>query len=598
MVEFEKLKVTPWQLGLWLEWVREPESTAYNMAFNFKLIGPLNLSIFEQALQILVSRHAAFGTYFIEENEQPMQIIQSNIKLQLDIIDLSIKKLEEYQINQLLNKLNNRIFNLNILPLFNFSIIKISNKEHYFCSNVHHILTDGLSMSVFFKELSKVYDSIINNNIFQFSKIKVNIHDILNRRVEYHQSAQFKEDLVFWRKYLQEADFNIDFPGYASKKKYLDAITLYFSFPKEMKQLLKNIASSEKTTLFIVLMACFDILLYRYTMQEEVIINYAANVRNKEENNIFGYYINPAFSRAKFKKNFTFIDVINNLKKEREEVKNHRKLPIVDLMSASTKNFSDIPKLSNVVFSLSYFCFGNNDLKLFDVSVVGLKTKIVNTQNDLSLYYDEMDEEIIFKLWCSNYKFNYKFLKKFSEHFKILVKQLIKKPRAQISEISFLSKYEKNKLIVEWNKNNKDYPRHKTIHQLFEDQVEKTPKNIAVVYKTTQLTYQKLNQKSNQLAHYLQKNFAIKSDDLIVLNLDRSEKMLIAILAVLKSGAAYVPMDPDYPIERMKHILSDTKAKIVLTNEIYENKIATIIEENHLSIRIELIEGGKKNRNC
>ena len=397
---------------------------------------------------------------------------------------------------------------------------------------------------------------------------------------------------IFWRNQLSEIEpVNLDFLRLndntdSSHRKELSIQELCgireikFSFDQEILEKLNHLRKKYLFTPYIYGLSIHAFLLYRYTRQEKFGISYPIGIKEKVSF-INGAHININIIPYDFSKINNILDIIEQTTQFFKSIKNqevnHSYLPIYNIIQDS---HSGILECVFAQTNLKATTFNFNDVKItIDNS------SNVDLVNELAFEQEVNDKNINFKV---KYKFKTinplllnNFVNCYQQLFIEILEELLevndKKYLTSINNYKLLSQEQYQQIVYEWNRTEKEYPRDKTIHQLFEEQVERTPDNIAVVYEQTKLTYKELNERANQLAHYLKQNYNIKPDTLVALCLDRSEHMLISILAVLKSGGAYVPMDPSYPNERIEYILGDTRTTVVVTNEIYEPRLKGLI---------------------
>ena len=372
---------------------------------------------------------------------------------------------------------------------------------------------------------------------------------------------------------------------------------VYFNIDAVISQQLRETAKKHGVSLYSVLLAGFNLLLHSYSNQNDIVIGTPiANRHHEQLEDLIGFFVNSLALRSQISPEQTVGDYIEIVGRDIIEAQLHQDLPFEKLVDElmTAKDPSRHP-LFQVMFGIQSFGRVHPESNhLTPFTFYDLKIEDTAAKFDLSLFIDDSQEALRGTLNYAVGLFNPETVKELISTYLHLLEQLSDESKT-IKQLSYLSPADYKKIIRDWNQTEKAYLEHKTIHQLFEEQVNRTPNHIAVVYEDTQLTYSELNQRANQLAHYLRQSYAIQGDDLIALCLDRSEQMLIAILAVLKSGAAYVPMDPGYPEERVVHILRDTQAKVVLANMVYADKLSQLINDNRLSTTIEIIDHVEKH---
>ena len=457
---------------------------------------------------------------------------------------------------------------------------------------MHHIISDGNLVVSLVNELSNNYNSLIKKQ-----KPLINLTD------KTFTEAVAKEQLLLTRDYLESAkNFWLDFisalplnVGMPIKsglsKEELDKKSgnkqgecIYFDLSPEYTHSLKEYAKEHKATLFIVLASLYGVILSKYSNQERILLSYPINMRPLGYTNVSGSFVNNIPLKIELDKISTIEELIQNLVMQRKSVR--------DFQGYSLTYIINDQKLYNKQDLDSYFniSFTQTSLNSIPLQLEGLITKAIdigwssNVINDFGLQYDSTGSDSIkFKLEYRKTLYDLSMIEGFIQSFLSIINSLIqsKGQELNIKTYCVLDKTNYEKVVYNWNNTFVEYQNDKTIHELFEEQVNKTPDNIALVFEDIKLTYNELNIRSNKLAHYLRSNYEIRGDDLIALCLNRSEYMIISIIATLKSGAAYVPIDPHYPKDRIKYILSDTKAKVILASVESKKILTEIINENN-----------------
>ena len=334
------------------------------------------------------------------------------------------------------------------------------------------------------------------------------------------------------------------------------------------------------------LLAAFQVLLYRYTGQQDIVVGTPiANRHYKEIEGLIGFFVNTLALRTTFEGNESFIDVLAKVKETTLQAYQHQDVPfeqLVDHLNISRE------LNRNPVFQVA-FNFQNtsqeNSLALKQLRLEPFYSSYPIAKFDLSLNVFEGKEGLGVGIEYAIDLFEKDMIEKMATHFKELIKDILANPHREIKEYTILTPQEKHQLLIEWNDTKADYPEGKSIHQLFEEQVAKAPNNIAVVYEDQELSYQELNERANQLAHYL-RALGVGPDTLVAIAMDRSLEMMIGLLGILKAGGAYVPLDPSYPQERLQFMLEDTKAPILIT-QAHLNESFGVYSGTTLNLQLE-----------
>lgn len=577
------------QQRLWFIEEYEEGSNAYNIPILYQIPPNINLDGLKYALQNIIKRHEVLRST-INELEQThynaTQIVhEAELEIQEEILT---QKITEVKFNTIIKKEIQQPFDLRHKYPIRIKIYKkklsikndITHKEERFLLvNMHHIASDGWSIEIFEKELFEFYCAFIEKRSVNLPLLEIQYKDyaVWQRSYLANDSIVLKEQLAYWKKKLmgyRELDLTLDYSR-PTHKDYSGA-NMFFYIPVTLSTKLRELTKLKGTTLHTILLSIFNILLSKYTNQEEIVIGSPiANRHHQQTENLIGFFVNTQVHRTVIKKNQTFANLLKETHKNQIEAQLHQDIPFEKLIDELKveREVSRHP-IFQVMFGVQSFGASSDNNNIL------VRTNLANNYRvakfDLTLMLDDKLETIRGNFNYATSLFKNSTIKCFEKYYIHLIKQLLDEPNKIIKDISLLTQDEFHKIVYAWNKTTKKYP-DSNIQQLFEEQVARTPDNVAIVYENIKLTYQELNIRSNQLAHYLRKAYKIKGNDLIALFLDRSEDMIIAILAVLKSGAAYVPMDPSYPDERISYILKNTQTKIILTNEAYQNKLKNII---------------------
>ena len=435
---------------------------------------------------------------------------------------------------------------------------------------MHHIISDGWSMEVLIKDVLSYYETYKNNTPSTLKELRIQYKDYSAWALAQLKESSFKDHRAYWLNSLSGELPLLDLPSSKQRPRIMtrneQGLSAYIDRITTGK--IKKYSLEKGGSLFMGLLAAWNILMYYYTSQKDIIIGTPIAGRDHADlEDQIGFYVNTLALRNEIDPEESFSEFFSRIKQNTlqafshqifpfdrlvEELDLHRdtsRSPIFDVMLALQNNEEHIEGVELKNEQLSQIIDRDSNRSAFDIRVV------VNETGDyLSLLVDYNSDV-----------YEREMMKGLINHYKQLLNLLFENPEEKISQINYLSQAETHKLLVTFNDKKVEYPKDKTIVNLFEEQVAKTPDNIAVVFEGKELSYKQLNELSNQLADYLQKNYAIKPDDLVGIQLDRSEWMVISILGVLKSGGAYVPIDPEYPYSRKEYIVKDSSLKLLIT---------------------------------
>jgi len=560
------------QQQLWFLQHLHPNSPAYNIPLTSHLSGQLNIPALEQSLGQLIRQHESLRTSFKLINQQPSQHIQPFTDYQLPVIDSTL-----VEANQQITEDAIQPFDLTSGPLFRARLFRLSPTDYILYFNFHHIIFDGWSMTRFSQSLSAWYSRYSQpdtNEVTPPSEASIQYADFAVWERDYLKTAG-QASVQYWQEKLAGELPTLQLPTDHSRSatQNLEGDTYQFTLSQPLTASLKQLSQTHNVTLFVTLLTAFKTLLYRYTSQPDVVVGVpSANRSRTELEPLIGFFVNSIVYRTDVAGNPTFLELLERVREVTVEAQTHQEIPfnkVVEMVQPE-RNLSQQP-LFQVMFVLQppggeYA----NTLTLPNVTATTLEIVENKTAKfDLTLEMFETEDGITGSIEYSTSLFKLDTIKRMAAHLYCLLDGIIANPTQKISELPLLTEAERHQILIEWNNTAVDYPYNKCLHHLFEEQVTRTPNQTALIFptdeiETQQLTYQELNQKANQLAHYLQKQ-GVGPETLVGLCVERSLEMVIALLGILKAGGAYVPLDPTYPQKRLAFMLADSQTSILLT---------------------------------
>jgi len=558
------------QTRFWFLNQLEPDSPVYNMPKALKFSQELKIENIKQALNQIITRHETLRTTFRSENGELKQIIAENWSLELPIINLT----EEDNFEKLATEIIEKPFNLAQDLMLRATLFRLANNEYILLLVNHHIISDGWSSKIIIKELLTCYETLEKRTTNTLPELPIQYGDFARWQKKQFEQRLYKKQLEYWKEKLSGQLPILNLP--TDKKRPLipsyQGKSISFLLNNEIQKKLKQISQQEKVTLSMLLLAAFQVLLYRYTGQEDIIIGSPIAGRKKlETENLIGCFLNTLALRNQLNSNLSFRQFLQQVKQVSLEAYENQDLPFEKLIEElqPDRNLSQSP-IFQVMFNFL------NTPENSSLNCPSFKERINLKQNralfDLTLYVRQKQAGIEITFEYSTDLFESATIERMTRHFQMLLRGIINNPDEKISHLPLLTQAEKQQILIDWNNTTTAYPKDKCIHQLFEEQVAKTPNKIAVVFEEQQLTYSQLNEKANQLAHYLQK-LGVKPETLVGICVERSLEMIIGILGILKAGGAYVPLDPNYPQERLQFMLEDAQISVLLTAEKSEDKL-------------------------
>ncbi|MFT5824179.1 MAG: tyrocidine synthetase-3, partial [Crocinitomix sp.] len=557
------------QRRLWVLSQFEAGSEAYNMPDQVYLNQEINIDNFTKAINATIERHEILRTVFAADAEgEVKQWIIEKAELGFEVIYQDFRK-EQDQVQAYIENDSIIPFDLEKGPLFRVSLLQIEDNGYIFYYNMHHIISDGWSLNVLFKDVFTYYEAFETKSEPQLNELRIQYKDYSAWQLNQLEEETFQGHQNYWLNQLSGELPLLDLPSTKQRPilktnngeglaTYLDANTT---------SELKKHAQQNQGSLFMSLLATWNVLLYRYTAQKDIIIGTPVAGRDHADlEDQIGCYINTLALRNAVNPAESFTTFYHTLKTNTLASYGHQMYPFdrlveeLDLQRDTSRSavFDVMLTLQNTEENTTEFNLSTAQLNQIDSEEVG------TSKFDIDFTFQEIGDYLSMHVVYNPAVYDKEMVEALIRHYKQFLVAVLANPEQEIATIDYLSKQEKQAIIVDFNNTEVAYPQDKTIVDLFAAQAKETPNEIALVFETTELTYQVLNEKSNQLAHYLQANYAIESNDLIGIQLERSEWMVIAILAVLKSGGAYVPIDPNYPQERIDYIQKDADFKVCI----------------------------------
>jgi len=560
--------LSPMQEGLFFHILMDKNSSYFEQ-LSYTLEGDLNVEMVEKSVNELFKRYDILRAgIYQQESGNPLQLIFKERKIDFDFRDLSQRFPEEQQrdILDFKEKDKQRSFDLLNDTLLRVAVLKLDDNRFEFVWSYHHILLDGWCMSVLFTEYLEVYSSLTQNRPYSLPEVKP-----YKNYIKWLSNRDYEISKKYWYQYLKDYNEKASIPSISTKRGEKDDYAqdeLFFELNKNTTDKLKQIAQNRQITVNTLFQAIWGILLSKYSGKQDVVFGEVVSGRPAEVDGIekmVGLFINTVPVRVSYTNETTFDQLIDAIHNTAVKSEAHQYSPLVDIQSVSVLKkdlFDHILMLGNYpVFAPideSKTNEENDDLSVSNVKIFEQVSYNLNVGIGVG-------EKALIKFNFNKNVYNKAYLSQLANHFSYLVDQVTAQSNVAINQMELLREEEKAHIVDLNEAISADAPFGLSIHNLFESQVAQSPDAIALVSGSRQVTYTALNQKANSLAHYIRSNYAIEVGDRIGLMVSKSEEMIISILAILKTGAAYVPIDPDYPVERIAMILDDAQVKVLLT---------------------------------
>jgi amino acid adenylation domain-containing protein len=555
------------QQRLWFLDQLESGTSAYNMTKAFRLTGDLNHAALESALTGLVGRHESLRTTFAKGDGEPRQIIAPVERFTLAVTDLSEHEEREEVLRQLLQAESERPFDLAEGPLFRAGLWRLGASEHVFYLNLHHIVSDGWSMMLMFRELAALYGAALGG-ANGLAELPIQYADYALWQREWLKGERLEEQLAYWRQQLAGVPAVLELPTDHARPthQHHHGRTQKVHMDQEVVRRVKQFSQASGCTVFMTVLAVFKVLLHRYTGQGDIVVGTPVAGRNRGElEGLIGFFINTLVLRTELADNPTFNELLHRVREVCLGAYGHQDLPFEKLVEElqPERSLSHSP-LCQVAISLQSTHASELGLEGLQETYVDFVRETSKFDITFSLWEDP--QELFASLQYDSDLFDPATIKGMADHYCRLLESAVNHPDLRISDLKMLTHAEEQQLLVEWNATQLERSPVECIHQLFEKQVAATPDATAVISETGSLTYSELNKRANRLAHHL-RSLDVGPEELVGVCLERSVDLIAALLGVIKAGAAYVPIDPAYPRTRLKFMLEDAQIRVLITEE-------------------------------
>lgn len=552
--------LSPMQEGMLFHYLREPESELYFEQLSLGIKGDIDLRLFEEAWHFIVQTNEMLRTVFRwEKLKKPVQIVFKKRKITINYYDISNEnnEIKDKLIEEMKTKDKKEKFDLNDVP-FRITLYKVHNQMYEMIISNHHILYDGWGTGIILKEFLTAYAELSNNR--ELIPPQKNSY---KEYVKYLQNQDKDRGKLYWEEYLR----NYENKAIFSNKRKNGTVNHYsFKFSEAFIEKLNSFTQKHKITLATLLYSAWGILLQKYSNSNDAVFGTTVSGRNIDIHGIesmVGLFINTVPLRVTTNKKDNALELIYKIDKNLQKRRDYETISLVDLKSyCRIDNRENLFNTAVVIenYPLDNILFGEN--KLLDIIAYSIYEQ---TNFDLVMAVEEADTMKITFSYKNNI-FSEEMIKKILGHFCKIISELLDKPHILVEKIDMLTEKEKREIIYDFNDTKTKYSNEKTIQDLFEEQVEETPNNIALIFKEEKLTYKEVNKRANSLARVLRKK-GVKSDIKVGIMVKRSIEMIVGILAVLKAGGAYLPIDYTYPKNRIKYLLEDSDANILLVQD-------------------------------
>jgi amino acid adenylation domain-containing protein len=568
------------QLRLWFLDQLEPGNPAYNIRVAVRLTGPFNLNAFERSLTEVVRRHEALRTRFVTVDGEPRQVIAEPPPvvgaILTDLTHLGESE-REAEAKRLAHVEAQTSFDLSRDLMLRAHLIRLNREEEesLLILTMHHIASDGWSMGLLFNELSVLYRTYGRDELSPLPELPVQYADYAVWQRNWLQTEVLDEQLNYWEQRLAGTSGVLELPTDRPRSALAQlswGMPYHIEWSPTLTKALRDLCRREGVTLHMLLLAAFQILLHRYTGQDDICVGTPiANRTRSELETLIGFFVNTLVMRADFSASPSFSELLKQTRQRCLEAYMYQDAPfekIVQRVQPARKGH--LSTLFQVFFQVQNTPMEALELAGLSLSPVSIEGGMVKL--DLAMTIKEAGDRLTANLRYNTELFDHATIAAMSEHLRTLLETIVSNPDQKVSQISLISSAEEDRLIEKCSPASRTYAGEQCIHRLFEEQVQRSPETTAVVDGAQRLSYRELNERANQLAHYLSAQ-QVGPESVVGICLDRSIEMIVALLAVLKAGAAYLPLDPTYPRSRLNFMLEDAGVKVLISRGLLLNNL-------------------------
>jgi len=568
--------LSPMQQGMLFHSQIAPGSGVDIEQIVFELNEQIVVDIFQQAWQKVLHRHPVLRTSFKWEGiDTPIQIVNKDVELKFNLVDYTLSPAEEQlvKLEEFYQKDRKEGFDLAAAPLMRISLFKIALEKYICVWTFHHILLDGRSFPIIINEIFRIYSNLIN-------KIddELPLPTPFIEYIKWLEKVDENKSIVFWKDYLagfkSRTPLSFDKFDYLPEEPRTGYDVIYHMLSKELTKSITEFAKNNSLTPYTLILAAWTLLLYKYSGEEDIVFGATRSCRkNTVENSddIVGLLINTLPVRVKVNPDEIILNWLHQLRQEQVRIRGHEHTHLVKIQNVSELH-GDRHLFDSILVFENYLL--DSHLRNQGGEWLNRKFKVLEQTNYPITLFGYLDEELLFKLEYDKTRFSKKSAESINKHLELLLKEIVNGRDKKISDISFITDEEAN-LLDQWNKTNKDFEKNICIHQLFERMVALHPDKTALSVKNISVSFSELNKIANRTANKLI-NLGVTENTFVGVFITRSVEMVASILGIHKAGGAYLPLDPDYPSDRIKFMIEDAATKIIISQPDLKNRLLNI----------------------
>jgi amino acid adenylation domain-containing protein len=563
------------QQRIWMIQQMDPLNPWFNTYAMFDIQGAISEEIMQKSFKVIMNRHVILNVAYKLVDDDIKQYVREISKD--DYLEM-VQGINPDELYYFAKAEVSKPFNLEVGPLARFILIKLSDDHYSLVLVMHHIVSDGWSVGVLFRELIEYYDSFLNESTIKLPPLDIQYPDYANWQRQLMQEEKVAADLIFWKEKLDGVPPLLQVPSDYKRppiQQYLGrSVTIYIE--DDVVAQLRSIGSKQGASLYIVLVAAFKVMLHRYSGENDIVIGTSVANRNRKElEELIGCFINTVVLRTMLDSNANFLETLESVKSTVLEAFNHKEYPFEKIVEViSPKRDLSYTPIFQVMFILNESSISNKRMQIMDSKSQKTKLKFTSleldngtSKYDLTINIEKRMDRWTCRLEYSTELFSNETADRMLQNFKVLLNEINANPYSPIRELPIMTEQEMIKVTSEWNNTHCEVP-YQTIHQLFDEQAESNPESIAVMYQDKQITYEELRNQANRLSLYFT-TIGIQRGSKVGIYMESSIDLIISLLAVFKAGAAYVPLDPKYPLDRNNYVLENSNASIILTDNVH-----------------------------
>ena len=555
-----------------------PGTDSYNVPLPIRLVGELDQSALQKTLNTIIDRHESLRTHFVNKNGQYLQLIEQSLAMPLTYFSLTDyeKNERDEKLKELVRQERKRPFDLDTGPVIRATLIKLSENEHALLITIHHIVCDGWSLSILFNELSRLYSAYSTGTDIEIPPLKIQYADYAVWQRQLLSGDTLQREVSYWLNKLDGLS-TLQLPTDFSRPQIqtFEGGHVARQLPDALTSAIKQLSEQAGATLFMTMLAAFSVLLKHYCQQDDIVIGTPISNRNRVEiEELIGFFINMLVLRTDLSGSPTFNTLLKRVKDTALEAYQHQDLSFEKLVEElnTERDLSRNP-LFQVAFSMQNT--PKATVQLQGLNFEQLQTdEATTTRFDLEINLRESGNKLVIDCVYNTRLFRKETITRMLGHYQQLLNNIVADPNQTVDTLQILTDEECQKILYQWNQTQQPLPHNRLIHQSVEKIAAEYPTHPGIISDGKSFDYAAINQSANQLAHYLLELGACSSTPVTVL-MNRTADMVIALLAILKTGSHYVPVDPKYPEKRLAYILDDTKSNIVITQSDLSSRVSS-----------------------